>query len=121
MKRIAIVLFSLVIASSCYYDKLEGLYPGELINPCDIGLPATYSGSIEYIINFNCVSCHASKNPSGNVSLTTYDEVKSYATSGLLLNVIERKSGVKAMPPSQSLPSCQIEKIKTWIESGTPQ
>lgn len=121
MKRILTLLLASTIFSSCYYDKLEELYPGGVVNPCDPALPATYTGSIEYIINFNCVSCHSSKNPSGNVALTNYDEVKSYAASGLLLNVIERKAGVKAMPPSQSLPSCQIEKIKTWIESGTPQ
>lgn len=111
----------LLLASSCYYDKLEGLHPGGIINPCDSALPATYVGSIEYIINFNCVSCHSTKNPMGNVNLSNYEEVKSYVNSGLLLNVIERNSGYKAMPPSQSLPSCQIEKIKTWIDSNTPQ
>lgn len=121
MKRIIPLLISSMVFSSCYYDKLEELNPGEIINPCDSALPANYSGSIEYIINFNCVSCHSSKNPSGGVTLTNFSEVKSYATSGILLDVIERKSGVKAMPPSQSLPSCEIEKIKVWIETGTPQ
>lgn len=121
MKRIFLLLLSAAIFSSCYYDKLEELNPGEIINPCDTALPATYSGSIEYIVNFNCVSCHSSKNPSGGVKLTNFSEVNSYVASGLLLDVIERNSGVKAMPPSQSLPSCEIEKIKAWIETGTPQ
>jgi len=119
--KLTTLLVISILASSCYYDKLEGLHPGGIINPCDNALPASYAGSIEYIINFNCVSCHSAKNPMGNVNLSNYVEVKSYVNSGLLLNVIERNSGYKAMPPSESLPSCQIEKIKTWIDTNTPQ
>ncbi len=121
MKRIGWLAIISIVISSCYYDKMEGLYPGGIVNPCDSSLPATYSSSIEYIINLNCVSCHSSTNASGNVKLTSYQEVKSYAASGLLLNVIERKSGYQPMPPSQALSACQIDKIKTWVQNGTPQ
>lgn len=121
MKKLAAYLLFSLSLSSCYYDKLEGLHPGGIINPCDPALPATYTASIEYIISFNCLSCHNSKNTSGNVNLSQLDDVKAYVASGKLLNAIEYKAGYKPMPPSQQLPACQIEKIKTWINNGTPQ
>lgn len=121
MKKLALLLISSVIISSCYYDKMEELKPGSITNPCDATLAATYDASIQLIMNLNCVSCHDSKTRSGNVILATYDDVRTIATNGLLVNVIERKPGYQAMPPSQALSACQIEKIKTWIQNGTPK
>lgn len=114
------VILSLAV-SSCYYDKLEGLYPGGITDPCDASLDATYSGSVQLIINLNCVSCHSGASASGNIRLSNYAEVRSVASNGRLLNVIERNPGFQAMPPSQALSACQIEKVRTWVQNGTPQ
>ena len=121
MKRIILATLASITISSCYYDKLEELNPASTTNPCATTSPATYSGSIKLIFDLNCTSCHSSSNASGNVKLSTIEEIKPYAASGLLLNVIERQSGYQAMPPSSVLAPCQVDKIKTWIQTGTPQ
>ena len=52
----------------------------------------TYNDNIKSIISNNCLSCHS--NPPVNGApfpLTTYNEVKTRAESGLLLTAISRK------------------------------
>lgn len=118
----AFLFLSLVIMTGCYYDSVDGLYPRlDTTDPCSSSVPATYSASIQAIINLNCVSCHTAGNASGGIRLDTYQSTRNSTGNGLLLNVIERKPGFSPMPPSRPLAACQIEKIKSWITSGTPE
>jgi hypothetical protein len=52
--------------------------------------------------------------------LTTYEEVKSAALNGDLLERIELPDSA-SMPPNGSLDSCDIDLIKTWIALGGPE
>ncbi len=69
----------------------------------------------------SCTSCHNSGNLGGGVNLESYVGVKSAADNGKLLGAISWQSGYKSMPQGGSkLPDCTIRKIKSWIESGSP-
>lgn len=123
MKMKSTFLFLLLtLLTGCYYDSVEGLYPRlDATDPCSPSVAATYTAAIQNIINLNCVSCHTAGNASGGIRLDTYTAVRNSTTNNLLVNVIDRKPGFSAMPPSRPLATCQIEKIKLWITSGTPE
>jgi uncharacterized protein CbrC (UPF0167 family) len=111
-----------MVATGCYYDSVEGLYPQlNATDPCSSEVPATFTASIQTIINLNCVSCHSAGSASGGIRLDSYQAVRSTTTNNLLVNVIERRPGFSAMPPSRALPTCEVEKIKLWITNGTPE
>jgi hypothetical protein len=121
MQKIIPYLF-LIVATGCYYDSVEGLYPVlTTTDPCSAEVPATYTAAIQSIINLNCVSCHTAGNASGGIRLDSYSAVRNSTNNSLLVNVIDRRPGFSAMPPSRALPACQIEKIKLWITNGTPE
>ena len=122
-KKIALALIaSLAIFSGCYYDSFEALHPLDgYVNPCDSSLQTTYSSSIKYIISYNCLSCHNSSYAAGNANLETYDQVKFYGVNGQLMNSILRNPGYNPMPPTLSLPECQIQRIQEWINNNYPE
>ena len=78
---------------------------------------AAYSANIKPLINTNCVSsgCHNANSTNGD--FTAHAGLKSKADNGSLNNrVIQQKN----MPPSGSLTSDDLKKIKCWINSGSP-
>ena len=101
----------------CYYETEEELF--------GLGCPdriVTYDASIADLIDYRCTVCHNGNNPEGGLMLTTYEEVKSAALSGDLLERIELPASNSAsMPPIGSLDSCDIDLIKTWIALGGPE
>lgn len=125
MKKISIRKYSLIIAlfligflQSCYYDNIEELYPEA--PACDT-TNVTYSGDVWPLINDNCTNCHSGGAPSANVSLTNYDEISAAAQNGSLLGTIRHEDGWSPMPKNGGkLPDCDIEKIETWVNAGTP-
>lgn len=66
------------------------------------------------------MSCHAGTGPSGGISLDTYASVKTVANNGRLYGSISHASGYVAMPQSGTMSSCDIKKIKAWIDAGAP-
>jgi hypothetical protein len=76
----------------------------------------TFSGAITDILQSNCTGCHSS----GNVILTNYNNVKSYAASGALMNAINRTGANQEMPPSYKLSDCEIRTLAIWISAGMP-
>lgn len=121
MKK-AIPFLFLIVATGCYYDSVEGLYPQlNSTDPCSAQVPASYDAAIQTIITLNCVSCHSAGNASGGIRLDSYQAVRNTTNNGLLVNVIDRRPGFSAMPPSRPLAACQVEKIKLWITNGTPE
>jgi hypothetical protein len=121
IKRLTINLITLalflILAVSCYYDNEEALYPS-LTSNCDT-INVTYSKSITPIMNNFCTSCHSGSLPSGGINLTTYAGVQAVAANGQLMKAING-NGVPKMPPSGSLPSCNISQIEIWINNGMP-
>jgi hypothetical protein len=108
------IIFVIIIAS-CYYDNEEALYPS-LSSSCDT-TNVTYSGTLVPILSNNCTGCHSGGAPSGSVSLTSYSDVQTVASSELLMNALNG-SGVPAMPPSGSLSACGISQFRIWIRNG---
>ena len=118
---IVFTLFCTFFTNGCYYDNKDYLYP---VTSCsDTISPITYSGSISSIMNAYCVSCHSGSNPSKNISLTTYAEVKAQvAGSDPLLHSIQQDGSVTAMPQGGGkLDDCKLQAITLWIKAGMPQ
>ncbi|RMG79753.1 MAG: hypothetical protein D6707_07600 [Bacteroidetes bacterium] len=86
---------------------------------CDTS-SVSFANDIQPILNNNCTGCHNSNSASGNppVILDNYNDVKTVADNGRLLGAVTGASGYAAMPPSGSLPQCDINKIKSWINNG---
>lgn len=103
----------------CYYDNTSELYPTAEASPvCDSSATITYSKHISRILAANCVNCHDSGNPKGNVALDTYNNVSKYVSTGQLLGAIQHNSAYKAMPPNTQLDACFIKEFEKWIQSG---
>lgn len=82
----------------------------------------TYTNFIGALMANQCTGCHGGTNPSGNLRLTTYDEVKASGQSGKLYGSIARLQGYSAMPQGgQALSPCFVRKVKTWVDAGMPQ
>ncbi|RYY89267.1 MAG: hypothetical protein EOO15_06690 [Chitinophagaceae bacterium] len=84
----------------------------------------TYSGTIQPIIQNNCLSCHsasaASNLGSGNV-LEGYSNLHAYVANGLLLQVVNHDAGFQAMPQGTAkLDDCTIAKLQAWVDAGAP-
>ena len=81
----------------------------------------TYSANVKPILQANCYSCHGNGQVNGNVTLDSYAGVKAVADNGKLIGVITHAAGFPQMPQGGSkLSDCNINKIKDWINRGTP-
>lgn len=69
----------------------------------------------------SCIACHKSGNTGGGLNLESYEGMKSAAVSGRLFGAIAWSNGYKPMPQGGSkIPECTINKIKSWIDAGSP-
>ena len=122
IKPAIIPLFLLLVASSCYYDSQEFLYP-QLNTACDT-TSVTYSGSVQSILNTYCLSCHGQTTAAslgGNINLEDYNVLKNEADHGYLLGAVKHEPGRSAMPKGSSmLDDCTIATLEIWINSGSP-
>jgi hypothetical protein len=120
MKTILSILLVLLlpILNGCYYDKEEELYGA---NPCDTN-NVSYSVTVAGLMNnYGCLGCHSESSPSGNIILSNYAGVKSRVMDGSLWGSINHNSGFKAMPQaSGKMSTCDLSRIKAWIDSGAP-
>jgi len=76
----------------------------------------TYSGRISAIFSTNCatsIGCHSSG--SNNGQMTSYDEIKAFVDTGLIMDRVIVK---KDMPVSRPLSACDQEVLKKWIDNG---
>lgn len=103
--------------AGCYYDKEDLLYN----SACDT-TNVTYSSTITGILNsYGCKSCHSGASASGNINLETYANVKARVTDGKLFGAINHSAGFTPMPDgSAKMNSCDINKVKAWIDAGAP-
>lgn len=115
---VLLILSVMVIASGCYYDVEEELYPDQPL--CD-NTNVTFSGTIQPLILSKCQGCHNNSSQSGNISLEGYDNIQQQAANGNLFGVMNHDPGFSPMPKGEpKLPDCQIEAIQIWIDNGTP-
>ena len=112
------VIGIVIFMQSCYYDNVEDLYPQLLV--CDT-TNVTYSNNVWPVINANCTSCHGGGAPAGNIRLENYNDISSAANNGSLLGTIRHENGWSPMPKGGGkLNNCDIAKIETWVNQGTP-
>lgn len=82
----------------------------------------TYTANIQAIFT-SCTGCHGATNPSANLSLTTYQQVKDAMVGpyDLILRINGGDANNPQMPQGGMLSSCNIKKIETWYNNGMPQ
>lgn len=110
------LMLLLAMPSGCYFDNEQELYG---IDPtaCDT-TAVKYSTVIKPLIDKNCISCHAPGGVQESSPLHTYEVVKLYAESGLL---VSRTNDTNSpMPQSGLLPECDRNKIRAWVKRGAP-
>jgi uncharacterized membrane protein len=114
MKNVNYLLLLLVLLNSCAKEE-------DKKTTCDT-TSVTYSSTIRSILNDNCMNCHNSGSALGGVVLETHAQVAAYSTSlnDVFYVSLTTATGAKKMPQGGSLPNCDIEKVKTWIEAGAP-
>lgn len=108
-----------VMASSCFYDSEEYLYP-QIDGQCDT-VNVSYSVSVRTILQANCYGCHSNATASfgNNIRLEDYADVKVKATDGTLLGSVNQTPGYVFMPLNAlKLDACKITIIRKWIDSG---
>lgn len=108
----------MLFGTGCYYDNEEELYPPGIGVTCDT-VAVSYATVVQPILQTNCYNCHAQGSSSGNVSLGNYQNVLVYVNNGSLYGAIAHLSGFSPMPKGgNQLLSCDINKIKSWIDAG---
>ena len=83
----------------------------------------SYSADIRPILDANCLGCHQGATPYGGFSLETYNDVVAKVNSGRFYGAVAWEQGFVPMPfgASMPLPDCSLDKIKAWIDAGTPK
>ena len=82
----------------------------------------TYANFIAPLMANKCQGCHSGAGASGNIRLTTYDEVRTYGQNGRLLGSIVWQTGYQKMPDGGAqLSVCFQDKVRAWINAGMPQ
>ncbi|MBL7808247.1 MAG: c-type cytochrome [Saprospiraceae bacterium] len=101
---------------------------GALNNACNEGYGqcdtsnVTYTNYVQALVANKCQGCHGANNPGAGIKLTNYAEVKASVESGKFYNSIIWTPGYSAMPQnSAKLSTCQLNKVKAWIDKGMPQ
>jgi len=103
--------------NSCAYLKKDVVVP-----PCTLPDSVSYARDVQPVISANCYACHSTASNISGILLDSYDRLKAYAQSGQLYGAISHSPGYRPMPDGgQQLPTCTIELIKKWIDSGTPR
>lgn len=115
---------TILLLSSCYYDKIDKLYGGNVV-VCDTS-NTRFGLHVQPIIKKNCtdVGCHVTANPSGSIKLENYNDIKLVVANDRLLNAIKQTyptGNAKNMPPNKDkINICDIARIETWIANGAP-
>lgn len=118
--RRILVLLACLSATGCYYHIEEELYPN---NPGACApLQVTFSSTINSIlVNNGCIGCHGGIAPSGNISLEGHALVKRKVDDGTLWGAVNHLPGFSPMPQGgNKMNSCDISRIKAWIDAGSP-
>ncbi|MBF0468012.1 MAG: hypothetical protein HQK61_03870 [Desulfamplus sp.] len=71
----------------------------------------TYNNTIQYVLARDCLGCHSDKFR----NLTTYENVKMYADSGLLKSLVQRGG------PMHRFAGPDTRLIVLWVDKGAPR
>ena len=90
------------------------------VGTCDT-TGVSYATYVAPVLAKYCVGCHSAPgtSPSGNLSLNSYNAVRTVALNGKLAGAISWAAGYQQMPKGTTkLSDCKINKIKAWINEG---
>jgi len=108
----------LTLFYSCKHEKVKNpLIP---VAPCEeVKDTLTYQGQIAPILSQNCFPCHVYPG-SGGINMDNFTDVKAVALSGMLVQSIIHDTTYVIMPPppQKLLDSCDVKRIKRWIQTG---
>ena len=76
----------------------------------------SYSNDIQPIVSNFCTTCHAGKDPEGELLLTDYAQVRKMVEKGNLLKRIN--DAEDPMPPSGKIPTYMRRMFKVWADTG---
>jgi hypothetical protein len=120
--RYLFLFLILLLASSCYYDSEEYLFP-QISQTCDT-TNVSFTNSVQPVLENNCYSCHSNNTAAqfgNNIKLEDYDDVKLRVDDGRLLGSILHEGGYSPMPKGGSmLDDCSVELMTIWIDNGAP-
>jgi mono/diheme cytochrome c family protein len=86
-------------------------------NPADF----SFATNIQPVVEGYCVGCHGGSSPDGDLLLETYDQIKSIALDGRLMDALLGANGASIMPDNTTgLPDCNITNFQNWIDAGAP-
>ena len=104
---------------ACTYNNEEELYGNQTGN-CDT-TTVSYTTDIVPLLQSNCYVCHSQNAAMGGVTLEGHSRAQLYANNGRLLGSVSHAPGFSPMPKSgNKLSLCEINKIKRWINLGSP-
>ncbi len=111
-----IIVFAVIWMNACSKDSEDELATQQ----CNTN-NMRYSIDILPIITNNCYGCHNSSTATNGIVLEGYAMLKVQADNGNLPGVISHANGYPPMPfNAPKLSDCDINKIKSWIQSGSP-
>jgi hypothetical protein len=114
---VAMVLFSALGITACYYDVEEELY-GTPVD-CDTSFAVSYSTHVAPVIQSKCLACHSAASQLGGINLEGYTALSNFIANGRLLGTIDHKPGFSPMPKgSPKIDACDIKNIERWIQAG---
>ncbi len=88
------------------------------VGGCDT-INVTYSKTVLSIVKLNCIGCHSTSQPQGQVNLDSYSNIKKYIMNGSFMGSINHAQGFVPMPTANiKLSSCNILQLQKWIEAG---
>ncbi|HEV7332148.1 MAG TPA: hypothetical protein VGN63_14020 [Flavisolibacter sp.] len=115
------------LAAACSSNKARQDTVGGGNNPTCTTTNVTYTSGVSAIISANgCLGCHGAT-PTAPFALQTYDQVKAKASetrngNSVLYGAVAHLSGFAHMPQGgNKISTCDISKIKAWVDAGMPQ
>ncbi len=97
---------------------LQGAEDTDCRMPCN-SEETSFADNILPLIQNKCYGCHQPSNTQGDVNLSDYAHIRTFAVNGLLMGTIKHDQGYQPMPPSgNQLTECQRAQIQNWIIEG---
>lgn len=118
MKKSFIYLIILIVATGCYWENEETLFPDSGL--CDT-LLVSFSEDVLPILTNNCFGCHSNLNAPDFTFGIAFEDYEDIAfSSNLIVGAIKHSDGFPQMPKNRAqLDTCQINTIEAWVNQGT--
>jgi hypothetical protein len=110
------------VFTSCTYD----VFDEEVMNDetvCDT-LNMDYSKIQQILVGNNCMTCHTGVESESGVDFSTYQALDAYVSNPdnqLIMRITSDDPEVRMPRMGLRMGSCNINKIKAWINAGHPE